>query len=192
MADKMTNSNARWQVLRSEIVYDGSPFIQVEMETVRLPDGRIIDDFHQVLLPDFVIGVPVLEDGTILTQWQYKHGARCHSLTFPAGHIEGGEAAKDAMARELLEETGYTFQHITDLGSYSVNGNQGCAEAHLFVMMGCRQTSLPDHDDLEDWDIRFMSPSEIDAAVQNKDLAILPHLAVWLAAQPHLSSHGCL
>ena len=99
--------NPPWEVLSTRRVHDGRPFVEVACETVRLPDGRVVEDYHRVVLPDYAVGVPILEDGRILTQWQYKHGAGCVSLTFPAGHIEAGEAPEAAIRREVLEETGH-------------------------------------------------------------------------------------
>jgi ADP-ribose pyrophosphatase len=170
-----------WEVLRRERVYDGTPFVTVERQTVRLPDGRIVEDYHQVTLPDFAIAVPVLTDGRIITLWQYKHGARCVSLTFPAGHVEPGEDPEYAIRRELMEETGYRASRAMCLGSYVTNGNQRCNVMHLFVLTGCEQAAMPQHDDLEAWDLRLMTGAEIEKALQNGRLAMLPQLTAWLA-----------
>lgn len=186
MSDQDLSSRTDWDVIERRRVYDGLPFVALDVETVRLPDGRFIDDYYQVVLPDFCVAVPILDDSRILTQWQYKHGARCTSLTFPAGQMDPGETPQETMIRELREETGFAPGKTHFLGRYCVNGNQGCAHAHLFAMTECQQTGRPDHNDLEDWEVRFMKPSEIDGAIQDGHLAILPHLAVWYACRAHL------
>ena len=176
-----TQNTQSWEVVRREKVFDATPFVDVERQVVRLPDGREIDDFHIVSLPDFSIAVPVLSDGRILTLWQYKHGAGRYSLTFPAGHVEEGESPAAAITRELREETGYKASKITYFGSFVTNGNQRCNLMHLFFAEGCELTALPDHDDLETWDMRMMTADEIDKAMADGHFAILPHLAAWLA-----------
>lgn len=170
-----------WHILSRKKVYVGAPFVTVERQTVRLPGGRIVEDYHQVALPDFSIAVPVLADGRIITLWQYKHGARCVSLTFPAGHLEAGEKPEAAIRRELMEETGYRASQAMFLGSYVNNGNQRCNLMHLFVLTGCEQEAAPEHDDLETWDMRLMTAGEIDKAKRDGHFAILPHLTAWLA-----------
>jgi len=177
---------AAWEVLGVRRVHDGRPFVAVECATVRLPDGRVIGDYHRVILPDYAVGVPILTDGRILTQWQYKHGAGCVSLTFPAGHIEPGETPEAAMRRELLEETGHAAQEVIGFGGFVVSGNQGCGRAHLFALQGCRKVAEPDHDDLEEWEVRPMHPAEVEGAIRDGQLAILPHLAVWAVTRARL------
>lgn len=178
--------NPPWEVLSTRRVHDGRPFVEVACETVRLPDGRVVEDYHRVVLPDYAVGVPILEDGRILTQWQYKHGAGCVSLTFPAGHIEAGEAPEAAIRRELLEETGHAAAGAIGFGGYVVSGNQGCGRAHLFALTGCRKVAEPDHDDLEEWTLRPMHAGEVEGAIRDGKLAILPHLAVWAVTRARL------
>ncbi|NTB05217.1 NUDIX hydrolase [Agrobacterium tumefaciens] len=176
---------APWKVVKTHTVHDAPPYLKLSVETVELPDGRVVDDYHQVHLPDYSIAVPILVDGSILTLWQYKHGARCYSMTFPAGHVEPGEDAVEAMLRELREETGYVAEKAIGFGSYTVSGNQGCGRAHLFALTGCRPVGVADHDDLETFDLKVMTVEEINAAVDQGHCTILPQLAVWLATRAH-------
>lgn len=178
-------SGVSWTVVQTHTIYDAPPFVTLSVETVELPGGRVVNDYHQVHLPDFSIAVPILADGRILTLWQYKHGARCYSMTFPAGHLEPGEDALEAMQRELQEETGYVAENAVSFGSYAVSGNQGCGRAHLFALTGCRSAGVADHDDLETFDLRVMTVEEINAAIDQGHCAILPQLAVWLATRAH-------
>lgn len=176
-------THAHWDILARTTLLDVPPYLRIERQTVRLPGGRIVDDFHHIALPDHAIAVPVLDDGRVLTLWQYKHGCGRLGLTFPAGHIEPGEAAEVAMRRELREETGYTASVAHALGVYAMHGNQGCGHAHLFALTDCRQTMEPDHDDLEVWEIRLMTKAEVDEAIAAGAAATLSHLAVWLATK---------
>ena len=119
------------------MVFAAPPFLDVRRQRVRTTSGRVVDDYYQVTFPDFAICCAVTTDQRIVTLWQYKHGARASGLTFPAGIIEPGEPAEDAMRRELLEETGYAAGAAHFLGRYVCNSNQGAGWAHLFVLEDC-------------------------------------------------------
>ncbi|WP_051953107.1 NUDIX hydrolase [Methylocapsa aurea] len=179
-----------WRVLGEETVFEGGSFLRVLRQDVVTDAGRRVPDFYQVILPDFVIACSLTSDGRVLTLWQYKHGSRRYGLTFPAGHIEPGEAPEAAMRRELLEETGFTAERVVFLGRYAMNGNQQCGFAHLFLLEGCRWVTKADSGDLETMELRLMSFDDVDAALAEGAISILPHLSVWHAARAYLARSG--
>jgi ADP-ribose pyrophosphatase len=166
-----------------QIVFDGSPFVQVRRQRVRTDTGKVVDDYYQVDLPDFAICCPITSDGRVITLWQYKHGARAWGLTFPAGLIADGEDPEAAMRRELLEETGHEAGAAHFLGRYVCSGNQGAGWANLFILNDCVETSAPDSGDLEKMEIRLLSPAEVDKCLEEGAISGLPHLAIWTAAR---------
>ena len=165
------------------MVFAAPPFLDVRRQRVRTTSGRVVDDYYQVTFPDFAICCAVTTDQRIVTLWQYKHGARASGLTFPAGIIEPGEPAEDAMRRELLEETGYAAGAAHFLGRYVCNSNQGAGWAHLFVLEDCSPVAEAASGDLETMALRLMDPRDVDAAVQAGEVKGLAHLAVWMAAR---------
>ena len=38
----------KWKLLDRKIVYNGKPFIKVSIDKVKLPDGKVIDDYHRI------------------------------------------------------------------------------------------------------------------------------------------------
>lgn len=81
-------------------------FLHVVRETVRLPDGgSATREF--VLHPGAVAVVPLLPDGRILLERQYRHATGQVMIEIPAGKLDAGEGALVCGQRELLEETGY-------------------------------------------------------------------------------------
>jgi ADP-ribose pyrophosphatase len=166
-----------WRRLATRRVYDGSPHVAVEVDTVALPDGRVIDDFHRVVVPDFAIMVATDPTGGIMFLRQYKHGLGAVSLTLPAGHVDDGEMPLDAARRELLEETGCTASAWQPLGHFVVNGNQRCGVAHVFAADGARRVQAPDAGDLEEMELVVLDRGAAAAALRNGDISILPHAA---------------
>jgi ADP-ribose pyrophosphatase len=57
--------------------------------------------------PGAVAVVPLLDDGRILLERQYRHPTRQVMIEIPAGKLDAGEGALVCGQRELLEETGY-------------------------------------------------------------------------------------
>jgi ADP-ribose pyrophosphatase len=81
-------------------------FLHIVRETVRLPDGgSATREF--VLHPGAVAVVPLLDDGRIVLERQYRHATRQVHIEIPAGKLDAGEGALACGQRELLEETGY-------------------------------------------------------------------------------------
>lgn len=93
--------------LNRELVYKGS-IIDFYKDTVQVPDGNVVKwDFikHQ----GAAAVLPVREDGKILMVRQYRNALDRYTLEIPAGGLNGAdEPTKEAAARELSEETGYT------------------------------------------------------------------------------------
>lgn len=138
-----------WRVLERTLVLHAGRRLSVWRERVRLPDGREIDDYFQVTLPDFVVLVALTGDDEAVMLRGYKHGARRSCLTFPGGLLEPGEDPEEAARRELREETGFECNEIVSLGSFVVNGNQHCARAHIFYGTNARLIDDPSNTDLE-------------------------------------------
>ena len=83
------------------------PWIQLSVEQVRLPDGRVVDDYYRIKLPDYAMVFAQTTDGKIIMERLYKHGIGRVSLGLPAGLVHAGEDPLAGAQRELLEETGY-------------------------------------------------------------------------------------
>jgi ADP-ribose pyrophosphatase len=52
--------------------------------------------------------VPLLDDGRLVMERQYRYPMARVMLEFPAGKLDAGEHPLDCGRRELLEETGYS------------------------------------------------------------------------------------
>jgi ADP-ribose pyrophosphatase len=89
-----------------ELVYDGH-FLKVQRDTIALPNGKHTKREY-VLHPGAVVILPLLDDGTVLMERQFRYPLHQVFIEFPAGKIDDGEDPLLAAKRELEEETGYT------------------------------------------------------------------------------------
>lgn len=150
-----------WEVVDRECLVDAAPWMQVWKETVRLPDGREIDDFFTVAQPDHVMVFAITRDDRVICLWHYKHGSRDVNLSFPAGYLADGEDPLNTARRELLEETGYVADEWRELGSFTVDGNRGNGRAHYFLARGATKVTEPDSGDLEEIRLELVPFSEV-------------------------------
>jgi ADP-ribose pyrophosphatase len=81
-------------------------FLEVRKDTVRLPTGDSATREY-VVHPGAVTIIPLLDDGRVVMERQYRWPLQQVLLEFPAGKIDPGESTQACAARELMEETGY-------------------------------------------------------------------------------------
>ena len=91
--------------LESTQVYRGH-FLDVRRDRVALPDGST-SHREYIRHPGAVMVVPLLDDGRLLMERQYRYPMGQVMLEFPAGKLDAGEAPLTCGQRELAEETGY-------------------------------------------------------------------------------------
>ena len=99
-----------------ELVYDGH-FLKVQRDTIELPNGKHTQREY-ILHPGAVVILPLLDDGTVLMERQFRYPLHDVFIEFPAGKIDPGEDPLVAAKRELEEETGYTggeWQFVTTI-----------------------------------------------------------------------------
>jgi ADP-ribose pyrophosphatase len=60
--------------------------------------------------------IPMLDDGRLVLERQYRYPVRQAMIEFPAGKLDAGESTQRCAQRELLEETGYTAREWARAG----------------------------------------------------------------------------
>jgi ADP-ribose pyrophosphatase len=100
------DSHLRETRIDGELAYDGH-FLKVTRDRIKLPDGSE-SQREFIRHPGAVVILPLLPDGRVLLERQFRYPNDRVFIEFPAGKIDPGEEALATAKRELEEETGYT------------------------------------------------------------------------------------
>lgn len=138
-----------WEILSQTVLVDGSPWLKVSVEHVRLPNGVEINGFYRVDIPDYVKVFAVTDDGQVVINENYRHGPQTLSIELPAGMIDKNTTPLENAQRELLEETGMIAREWHYLGRYFVDGNRGCGWMHAFLAQGATYHQPPELESTE-------------------------------------------
>jgi len=181
----MTKVNQRWEVLKNDLIYEAAPWIKLSVQQVLLPNGKVVNNFHRVKMPEYAVVVARTPDGRMIMERQYKHGVGKISLMLPGGLIEPGEEPLAAAKRELVEETGYSAENWQSLGSFVANANYGCGKAHIFTAQNAENMQEANSGDLEDMEIVLVKPESLVDAFRSGEIMALSAMAtIALATNP--------
>ena len=123
--------------VRSEEIFKGS-FLQARRDIVRLPAGR--ETSREYLLhPGAAMVIPLLDDGQVVMERQWRHPLSRTFIEFPAGKIDRGESSLETCVRELREETGYTATRYTFVAT--INNAISYSDEHLDLYLAEGLTS---------------------------------------------------
>jgi ADP-ribose pyrophosphatase len=93
-------------LVASELLFKGK-FLHAKCDTVRLPDGKHATREY-VVHPGAVVVVPLLDDGQVVLERQFRYPIGQVMIELPAGKLDAGEDPLLCGLRELHEETGYS------------------------------------------------------------------------------------
>ena len=166
-----------WRTQSRRVVFDRRPYLTVESHEVVLPDGRLLEDWSWVTVPDSVELLARTEAGLFICLRQTKYAVEGTTLAPVAGMIETGEPPLVAARRELLEETGYASEDWQSLGAYPLDGNRGVRTCHFFLADHATEIGTPTDDDLEEQELLRLDEAHLRDALRRGAFKV----ASWVA-----------
>ncbi|MEI2414654.1 NUDIX hydrolase [Orrella sp. JC864] len=163
----------------SQLVLDGR-FLKVWRDQVRLPDGRQADREY-VVHPGAVVVIPLLDDGRVLVERQYRYPVGQVMTEFPAGKLDPGEDPLACGRRELLEETGYRAAQWARAGIMHLAIAYSTEIIHIYFARGL-QPGAQQLDDGEFLEVQAVEVAELEAACRQGQVTDAKTLAcmMWL------------
>lgn len=151
----------RWKMLSSRYVYEDRWF-QARADSCEFPDGRIIEPYYVLEVPDWANTIIVTKEEKIVLVRQYRYAADLTTYELPGGILEKNEEPIEGAKREMEEETGYTSDEIEFLMKLSPNPALNNNTAYFFLARNAYPVANSKNmDEFEDIDVISFSKEEI-------------------------------
>ncbi|MFT3908440.1 MAG: NUDIX hydrolase [Ferruginibacter sp.] len=140
-----------FQTLSSEYI-NRHRYFTARKDRYQTDTGKIVDPYFVVELPTAAGAVAITENNEVILIRQYRYPVNEMMIEIPGGFIDPGEKPEEAIRRELLEETGYSFSEIHLLGTTALNPGVLNNFTYMFVALGgvkIAQQSLDQNEEIE-------------------------------------------
>jgi ADP-ribose pyrophosphatase len=151
----MMNSDGGWKRRSSRYLYESSWF-QLRQDQVELPNGEAITYTLVEHTAGYALVVPVLDDGRVLLERQYRYAVQDTLLECPSGGLHVGELPEVAAQRELEEETGWLAAKLTPLGAFYASNGMSNERGHFFLATGLSETGVMKRDNVEQMELELV------------------------------------
>lgn len=130
----MDDRHLKEEAQRSELLFEGR-FLHARRDEVRLPDGSV-STREYVVHPGAVVVIPLLDDGRVVLERQYRYPVGQVMVEFPAGKLDAGEDPFVCGQRELIEETGYRAREWAYAGRMHLAVAYSTEVIHIYFARG--------------------------------------------------------
>jgi ADP-ribose pyrophosphatase len=193
MSDPSAHPHLTESTLSSTLAYQGD-FLQVWHDRVLLPNGHSAPREH-IKHPGAVVIIPLLDNGDVVLERQYRYPLQRVMIEFPAGKLDHKDGEpEDPLAcgqRELLEETGYSAKEWAYAGQMHIAIAYTNEVIHVFFARGL---TLGDRqlDDEEFLDVLTASPAQLLSWCRDGSVTDAKSLTCALWLQNFLSGQWAL
>lgn len=177
----------RWKKLSERVVHS-NPYWDYRQDRFELPTGKL-GDYHYVHTRGSALIVPVREDGCLLLVNQYRYLADRESIEFPCGGIKSGATAEQTAHIELAEETGYSADVLVPVGSFAPYNGVADETCHVYIARELHRGAGATPDETEEFEIAWLTPTDLDEAVGSGEVWDGMTLAAWLLVKRRCREH---
>lgn len=162
------NEKMDWKILSSEYLTD-KPYFTARRDKCETPSGKIIPEYYVVELDLTMCAFGITEDNHAVMVKQYRHPVGRTLLEIPGGFADKDETPEKAIAREMLEETGYEFDKFELVAEVMANPGMLTNHTKLYLATGGKKVGQQKLDANEEIKVELIPLGEIiDMLLHNK------------------------
>jgi 8-oxo-dGTP pyrophosphatase MutT (NUDIX family) len=172
----------KWKILSSEYLFNDLWF-KVRKDICETREGKIINPYYVYEFPEWATAFALTEDNKVIMVRQYRHPVGEVIIELPGGCVD--DTDKDlqaAIARELLEETGYSFSSYESLGKISANPSTNTNWMHMFLAKGGKKVTEQKLDHNEEIIVELYSIDELKKMIRGNKIIQAMHVTCILYA----------
>jgi 8-oxo-dGTP pyrophosphatase MutT (NUDIX family) len=172
----------RWKKISSEYISKDT-WGTVRKDVCETPDGKIISPYFVYEFPTWVTAVAITEGGKIILERQYRYALDVTCYEIPGGCVDDTDnSLEEAIARELLEETGYRFSQYEYLGKTSSNPSTNDNWMHMYLATGGRYEREQVLDHNEEIEVYLFSLEEVKKLLEENQIIQSMHVTTLFYA----------
>ena len=165
----------KWKLLKSEYLFKDTWFT-VRKDVCEKPDGKIVSPYYVYEFPTWVTAVALTTENKVIMVRQYRHAIEDTIIETPGGCVDDTDVDfQEAIARELLEETGYAFDKYDYLGKISPNPSTNTNWMHMFLATGGKKIKEQELDHNEDIEVVLLTIDELKQLLKENKIAQAMH-----------------
>lgn len=172
----------KWKILSSEYLFSDLWF-KVRKDKCETQQGKIVDPYYVYEFPTWVTALALTEDGKVILERQYRHALGEVCIEIPGGCVDDTDLnLEEAIKRELLEETGYSFSSYEYLGKASSNPSTNNNLMHMFLVKGGKKIASQELDHNEEIEIDLVTIEELKQMIRENKIVQSMHVTCILYA----------
>lgn len=179
-----------WKTISSEYLYKESWFT-IRKDVCETPQGKIIDPYYVYEFPTWVSALAITEDNKVVMVKQYRHGIEETILEVPGGCVDDTDKnLEEAIARELIEETGYRFKQYHYLGKISPNPSTNNNWMHMYLATGGEKVMGQQLDHNEEIEVEIIELEELRELIEQNKIVQALHVCTIMYGMGKLATLG--